>query len=49
MEWERGWGREGTYEIGIPHPHDILDAHFSHEKTVHPAKGELNEFDVVFL
>ena len=38
-----------AYEVGIPHPNDVLDAHFSHEKTVHPAKGELDEFYVVLL
>ena len=28
---ERDQGNEETYEIGIPHPDDILYAHFSHE------------------
>lgn len=38
-----------TYEVGVPHADNVLDAYFTHEEAVHPAKAELDELDALVL
>lgn len=37
------------YQVRIPHADSILHADLAHEQTIHPAKRELHELDILGL
>ena len=38
-----------TYQIGIPHPNDVLDANLAHQEAIDPPETKLNELHILFL